>query len=460
MTDAEHLKNYYIQSRRIENGKQYTTYYYKDLSNENEYFILDVKSLYPFAMLNNVYPCGDIITDIDYFECNRRGLIGFYLCKFDQLNLNKNILPRRINGLLDWNYKNTQIVFLNSIDIGELIDNGCNVKIINNGEKYLNERNEIKQNNDNYCFSKTVDGKILFRCMELAKKIKEEQDIYKETKDPEEAKKYNPALRQMAKLILNALSGKVIQNKINTKIHLLEEHRNYEEQERQQAEGKIISSRLVHKLSEEKALIEYTYNDATALDNSNMPIYLGILIYAYARKHMYNNVIRDYNIIYQDTDSAFLHKKDYELFIKNSGHMIGAEFGKFELEIKKNKETGLNYKMSNFVALAAKNYFIQDSEKDIIKKGFKGINIDRDIFIDKEQYKEMTQVDPTQTTTKNELKIIKNNDWFEKYNKSMSSSSLKKSININKFLDDIINDGHAYILTSSLNKYMADKTIK
>ena len=92
----------------------------------------------------------------------------------------------------------------------------------------------------------------------------------------------------------------------------------------------------MHKLSEEKALIEYTYNDATALDNSNMPIYLGILIYAYARKHMYNNVIRDYNIIYQDTDSAFLHKKDYELFIKNSGHMIGAEFGKFELEIKKN----------------------------------------------------------------------------------------------------------------------------
>ena len=37
------------------------------------------------------------------------------------------------------------------------------------------------------------------------------------------------------------------------------------------------------------------------------PVYLGNMIYSYAREYMYESVIRDYSGIYQDTDSYTLN---------------------------------------------------------------------------------------------------------------------------------------------------------
>ena len=52
-------------------------------------------------------------------------------------------------------------------------------------------------------------------------------------------------------------------------------------------------------------------------------MYIGTLIYSYSREHMYENVIRDYDIIYQDTDSALITHEEYVRLLKNRPDMIG-----------------------------------------------------------------------------------------------------------------------------------------
>jgi hypothetical protein len=117
------------------------------------------------------------------------------MIKFNQRNLNKNILPRRQkSGILDWTDKEEQTLFLNTVDIVELQKNNCEFEII--------------EDEDNFYFSHVINGSELFKCVLYFKQIKEEQDKYKNNKDS----RYNPVLRQMAKLFLNSLSGKVIQN--------------------------------------------------------------------------------------------------------------------------------------------------------------------------------------------------------------------------------------------------------
>lgn len=40
--------------------------------------MLDVKSLYPYVMLNREYPCGKAIEGNNYEECIKLEKIGFY----------------------------------------------------------------------------------------------------------------------------------------------------------------------------------------------------------------------------------------------------------------------------------------------------------------------------------------------------------------------------------------------
>lgn len=42
---------------------------------------------------------------------------------------------------------------------------------------------------------------------------------------------------------------------------------------------------------------------------------------------MYDSILRDFDVIYQDTDSAFLEEKEYLRFVEERGHLIGDQFG-------------------------------------------------------------------------------------------------------------------------------------
>src|ERR1700744_373403 len=140
-----------------------------DLSREHKYVMLDVKSLYPYVMLNRYFPAGKII-NISYAACARKDLIGFYNCKISQAGLNKNVIPLRSpKAPLNWNYSGDITVFINTVDISCLIDAGARVEILKNSDGI----------DDGFAFSEKVRGDDLFRVLAMWKNIKEQQDILK-----------------------------------------------------------------------------------------------------------------------------------------------------------------------------------------------------------------------------------------------------------------------------------------
>lgn len=65
-------------------------------------------------------------------------------------------------------------------------------------------------------FSSTITGAELFGHMQAFKDMKIEQDIRKENKLPG----YKPALREVCKLYLNSVSGKVIQRNFDEMVKI------------------------------------------------------------------------------------------------------------------------------------------------------------------------------------------------------------------------------------------------
>lgn len=97
---------------------------YFDLTKTKKYSVIDVKSLYPYVMLERSFPCGAVVSVSKehgreaYQGCVEKGLHGSFMVKFNQRRCKKNVLPKRIVGAeLDWNYKETMTSFLNSVDI-------------------------------------------------------------------------------------------------------------------------------------------------------------------------------------------------------------------------------------------------------------------------------------------------------------------------------------------------------
>jgi hypothetical protein len=140
----------------------------------------------------------------------------------------------------------------------------------------------------------------------------------------------------------------------------------------------------------------------------NRPIYLGTLIYSYARDHMYRSVIANYDIIYQDTDSALMTMAEYDRFAAERPELLGNNFGQFAME--EGSEL-----FDSYITLSPKNYFIMGNkpkhtltkaidpftgksyldpvtfqkvmdktttfEYGVVKKGFKGVALDNDKLI-------------------------------------------------------------------------------
>ena len=378
---------------------------------EGEIKVIDVKSLYPYVMLNRDYPCGEII-EIDardgLITCIKKKLIGFFNCRFNQANLRVNILPRREKGKpLDWKYKGQLDMMLNTVDIKALLDNGCKVELYGKG----------------IMFSDTVSGKKLFKCQEQLKKIKDEQDAL-----PSESR--NLALRNMVKLMLNSLSGKV-----NESIHY-EDTKLIKKLSELNKINKELNSKKINAYypsaiyNETAGLITIDNDkDKTFKKQNSKPFYIGILIYAYARQHMYESVLRDYKAYYMDTDSAFMGIDEFNRFVKERGHLLGGEFGQFEDEAP-------NKKLNKSVYFAPKNYFVLSDGK-LVKKGFKGVKIDRDKFIGGKD-------------KKNEL--IKDGVDLAKLYNDLPTVAEK----IDEFIEDS-RVGNVYVLCSSLIKLLRNQ---
>jgi len=253
----------------------------------------DVCSLYPYVMavLNVFYPCGKIIDTDEY-----RGddVLGFYYCNIDQSNLRAMNLPkiyaRKTEIENDWGHEEVlEDYLISNVMIGLLKKFGCGV-VIKKGFYFT----EKKKSCDMFDF--------LLDFM----KAKNEQDTLSKKKDAS----YNPALRETLKLLMNSLSGKVIEGLHTEKTTDVNSVAEYEK-----IKQKCTAINFINSIGD-KLFITYEVDAESICQKAQRPIYLGVYIYDYAKRYMYENSYSKVGLnelLYTDTDaSKFRYSKFLE----------------------------------------------------------------------------------------------------------------------------------------------------
>lgn len=292
-----------------------------------DYVFVDVVSLYPFVMANRSYPVGKetvIKDDIDKCsECLMNvDLIGIYECIVDQSGCTgvNNILPHKVKGCnLDWHYKGEMKVKITDYDIELLVKYNCRVELTGNAVVW-------QRSKEGFVFGEIIDKMC---------KMKKAEDEKKSRGD----NGYNPAKREMSKMSMNSLSGKMSQKVFKHEVKQWTAGRETEMR-------KYISSHLgacVYELSDDMWYTEAEKNKYYG--SSCKPSQVGVMIYSNARGYMYEEIYSRYEVWYGDTDSAVIRREDYEDLVKRGkvwGGVGDKVFGMFENE---EKEYGKIYDM-------------------------------------------------------------------------------------------------------------------
>lgn len=254
----------------------------------------DVCSLYPYVMsvLNCYYPVGKELILVDEYKGD--DVIGFYYCDIDQSNLKAmnlpNIYAKKTDIENNWAYDGVlENYLISNVMIGLLRKYKCKV-VIKNGFIFPDKK-------------KSCD---MFDFLLDFMKAKNDQDTLKSKKDSN----YNPALRETLKLLMNSLSGKVIEGLHTEKTQDVNTVAEYEK-----IKGKAESINFINAIGG-KLFITYEVNAESICKKSQRPIYLGVLIYDYAKRYMFENSYSKVGLkelLYTDTDaSKFRHKKFIE----------------------------------------------------------------------------------------------------------------------------------------------------
>lgn len=249
----------------------------------------DVCSLYPYVMgiLNCYYPTGNI-HDTEVFVEDK---IGFYYCDIDQAVLKEknlpNIYPMKTETENVWDYDGVLYDYYISSEMIKLLRKyGCGV-VVKKG-MYFDEK---------------IKSCKMFKPILEMMKIKVEQDILNKNGDPE----YNAVLRETIKLLMNAPSGKVIEGLHIDKIEYCENIEKLARIQVKYGEVEIIS------VIGNGIMIGYKREEIEVLEKEQRPVYLGVLIYDYAKTYMYENsyaIIGKDKLLYTDTDATKLRVAD------------------------------------------------------------------------------------------------------------------------------------------------------
>ena len=421
----------------------------------------DVCSLYPFVMavLNVYYPCGEIEEVDDYRGDDE---IGFYYCDIDQSNLKAENLPKiyAFKTEIENNWGHEQVLenyLVSNVIIGLLRKYGCNV-VVKNGFIFESK----KRSCDMFSFLLEMMGK------------KNEQDALK-GKDG-----YNSALRETLKLLMNSLSGKVIEGLHTEKTTDVDNAYDYAK-----IQDKAKSINFINAIGN-KLFITYEMDAEKICEAQQRPIFLGVLIYDYAKRYMYENSYSKIglkDLVYTDTDASKFrysamekwtnwinkenvivpHWEDVEkIDPRYKTHLIydphSKVFGSFEDELEEIQAHSYKFycvekKSWAYLAFDEQGDYIKDKDgKHISKFKFKGINggaiiLDMDEpFIEEHIIKK-----------KNKTMLLKYSICEDMENEVYvyASQNKHKSIengNIDKFFNRLFTDKEAYVLTNSFRK--------
>ena len=420
----------------------------------------DVCSLYPYVMsvAPVYYPCGNVVDTDKYMGDD---VIGFYYCDIDQRNLKPNNLPKIYakKTAIENNWGTEEVLenyLISNVMIGLLKEYGCKV-VIKKGFYFTDKK-------------KSCD---MFDFLLDFMKAKNEEDSKKKAKDAS----YNPALRETLKLLMNSLSGKVIEGLHTEKTQDVNSVAEY-----MKIKDKSKSINFINAIGN-KIFVTYEINAETVI-NKQRPIYLGVLIYDYAKRYMYQNSYSKVGLdelLYTDTDaskfrySRFLSWKQ-EIDDKNiqvphwkevenvderyKNHKIyeadSKVFGSFEDELAEMQ--GEKY---TFYCLEKKSWcYAVDGDA---KFRFKGLNGSALLLDTKEKFIETKIInhkskDGKDSWVENKLKI-KNNTELEVYNFAQDNKHLAiEAGNEVKFFEQIYQTGNAYLLCCSFRKIVKNSS--
>ena len=239
-----------------------------------QFAMYDVVSLYPFVMKNYPYPNGGMVPT----ESEVIGKLGIYLCEVIRQPFKRIVPPERVRKTdqLDWHYTDggpfTRVLV--SADIDAIRRHGGEVNVI-----------------QGYYF--TDKGYVFKDYVEKFEELKNEQDRLRDSGSPE----YNAAKRGFFKLILNNLSGKVLQRPFNDKSQVC-----YTTNQARAFIKKLKRESVMFGLYSKAVLVSGTL--AEHAKKVKMPSILGMFIYSYGRNYMGEIIIQERDIKYMDTDSG------------------------------------------------------------------------------------------------------------------------------------------------------------
>jgi hypothetical protein len=416
----------------------------------------DVCSLYPYVMsvLDCYYPTGKETQKVSEYKGDN--VIGFYYCDIDQSNLKEKNLPNiyafKTEIENNWAYEGVlENYLISNVMIGLLRKHGCKV-VVKNGFIFPDKRKSCE----------------MFDFLLDFMKAKNEQDTFKKVKDTQ----YNPALRETLKLLMNALSGKVIEGLHTEKT--IDVNNSYEYL---QVKDKAKSINFINAIGG-KLFLTYEVEAEDICSREQRPIYLGVLIYDYAKRYMYEHSyskVGKSRLLYTDTDASkfrykhFLkwkkwiddnnvqvphHKEVEDIDPRYKDHKIyeaGSKvFGSFEDELE--DMVGENY---TFYCLEKKSW-LYDVDGHA-KFRFKGINGNAQLLTLGEEFIGAKQINhkpkdnkEAYTETKYFITPDSEEEVYLHYNNNKQNGI--ENGNEVKFFEQIYTTGEAYVLTNSFRK--------
>lgn len=415
----------------------------------------DVCSLYPFVMsvLNVYYPYGEIIEVQEYQGDDE---IGFYYCDIDQSNLREMNLPKiyakKSEIENDWGHEEVlENYLISSVMIGLLRKHNCKV-VIKNG----------------FVFSRKKKSCEMFKFLLEMMKAKNLQDGYKSSGDP----RYNSALRETEKLLMNSLSGKVIEGLHTEKTTDFDTEADF-----LKIQEKAKSVNFINCIGN-KLFATYELDEEKICETQQRPIFLGVLVYDYAKRYMYENSYSKIGLdqlVYTDTDASKFRYSQMEKWCKwinendvcvphweeveeyderYKHHLIyqsdSKVFGSYEDELE--EMIGDEYK---FYCVEKKSWsysVLKDGKwKDKFK--FKGIN-GRALMLTLEEPFIEEHIIKSQKDKSLRIEYKVKQDYELEVYKWCEENKDKQieSGNVLKFYDQIFTTGEAYVMTNSFRK--------
>jgi hypothetical protein len=405
----------------------------------------DVCSLYPYVMAvkDVYYPVGATTATSEYMGDD---VIAFYYCDIDQSNLKDKNLPliyaKKTDIENDWGHDEVlEDYLISNVMVRLLRKNGCKV--------------EIKAG---FYWEKQIKSCEMFKFLLDFMSEKNKQDSLKQDGN----QSYNPALRETLKLLMNSLSGKVIEG-----LHAEKTESVNDAEEYMKIEKKAETINTITNVGN-KIFITYTI-DEEKLIAKQKPIYLGVLIYDYAKEYMfeysYSKIGKD-KLLYTDTDASKFryadfekwnnwiqqekiivpHHKEVELIDpRYKNHLIyqaGSKvFGSFEDELE--EMVGENYV---FYCLEKKSWCYSVDGK--AKYRFKGINDNAQILTGTEGIIVANNNKDGETIYKVKKGIEQQVNQFYNDNKINSIGENNQV----RFFEKIYTEGRAFVLCNSFRK--------